>query len=57
MPARSDPTIHTPDHPFCYDPTCICHANQEARARVQEWLEQGLMTADEASVYLAGRTL
>ncbi len=56
-PARSDPTVHTPDHPFCYDPTCTCHANQEARERVQEWLERGLMTADEASAYIAGRTL
>ena len=55
--ARSDPTVHTLDHPFCYDPTCTCHVNQEVRARVQAWLEQGFMTDDEASAYLAGRTL
>ncbi len=24
-PERKDPTVHTNDHPFCYDPTCSCH--------------------------------
>ena len=56
-PERKDPTMHTIDHPFCYDSTCTCPANQEARERVQEWLERGLMTEDEASAYIAGRTL
>ncbi len=56
-PARSDITVHTPDHPFCYDPKCKCHANQEAIERVRQWVQEGLMTEDEASEYLAGRTL
>ena len=56
-PERTDPTIHTIDHPFCYDPACSCHSNQEALQRVGQWVEQGLMTEDEASEYIAGRTL
>lgn len=55
-PERTDPTIHTPDHPFCYDPTCTCHTNEEKLEHVQEWIEQGLMTEDEAAAYIAGRT-
>src|SRR5258708_6071419 len=51
-----DPTIHTADHPFCYDPACSCHSNQEAMQRVQQWVEQGLLTEDEATEYIAGRT-
>jgi hypothetical protein len=54
-PARTDTTVHTPDKPFCYDPTCPCHANQEARERVQQWVHDGLMTEDEASGYISGR--
>ena len=43
-PARIDTTVHTPDKPFCYDPKCTCHSNQEARERVyfrQDTLKRG----------------
>jgi len=56
-PARSDPTVHTINHPFCYDPKCICHANREALQAVRQWVSDGLMTAAEASDYISGRTL
>ena len=56
-PARSDPTVHTPDHPFCYDPKCTCHTNQEALKAVWQWVNDGLMTEAEASDYISGRTL
>ena len=55
-PARIDTTVHTINHPFCYDPACSCHSNREARERVQQWIHDGLMTEFEASDYLAGRT-
>ena len=55
-PARTDTTVHTVDHPFCYDPLCSCHSDQEAIQRVQQWVEQGLMTPDEATNYISGRT-
>jgi hypothetical protein len=54
-PARIDTTVHTPDKPFFYDPICTCHANKEARERVQQWVNDGLMTEDEASAYMSGR--
>jgi len=56
-PERSDPTVHTIDHPFCYDPTCTCRANQEALQAVRQWVSDGLLTEVEASAYIAGRTL
>jgi hypothetical protein len=55
-PERKDPTIHTIDHPFCYDPLCSYHSNQEAIQHVQQWLEEGLLTENEATEYIAGRT-
>lgn len=55
-PERKDPTMHTVDHPFCYDPLCFCHSNQEAIQAVLQWVEQGLLTEFEATEYLAGRT-
>jgi hypothetical protein len=56
-PERTDPTIHTSTHPFCYDPACSCHRNQQAIQRVQQWVDEGLLTEAEAAAYIAGRTL
>ena len=56
-PARTDTTVHTPDHPFCYDPKCTCRANREALKAVRQWVNDGLMTEAEASDYISGRTL
>jgi hypothetical protein len=56
-PARIDTTIHAPDKPFCYDPLCACHANQKAIERVEQWIQEGLMTEDEAYEYISGRIL
>ena len=55
-PERTDPTIHTIDHPFCIDPACSCHEQKEAIERVNSWVQQGLMTQDEATQYILGRT-
>ncbi len=52
-----DPIIHTDDHPFCFvDPTCPCHEDQEAITLVNSWVEQGLMTPQEATEFIKGRT-
>ncbi len=51
-----DPTIHTVDHPFCFDPACSCHENQEAINLVNSWVEQGLITQAEATLYISGKT-
>ena len=55
-PARSDTTVHTVDHPFCYDPDCSCHENMEAIALVNSWVQQGLLSREEATNFIAGRT-
>lgn len=53
-----DPIIHTEDRPFCPDWSCICHEeDHEAIARVAQWVEDGLLTPDEATEYILGRTL
>ena len=56
-PARSDPAVHTPNHPFCYNPKCTCHKNKEKVQRVLQWVEEGLLAEDEAAEYIAGKTL
>ena len=52
-----DPIIHTDDHPFCPDWSCTCHEDdQESIARVNSWVQAGLMTPQEAIQYILGRT-
>src|SRR5260370_17114191 len=52
-----DPIFHTDDHPFCPDWSCTCHEeDQEAIARVAQWVKDGLLTPDEATQYILGRT-
>lgn len=55
-PERKDPTIHTFDHPFCYDLLCSTCRQKEIQ-HVLLWFEQGLLTEHEAVEFLAGRTL
>jgi hypothetical protein len=52
-----DPTIHTAERPFCFDPACSCHEQRQAIALVNVWVEQGLLTENEATNFIAGRTL
>ena len=51
-----DPAFHTADHPFCPDWSCTCHEeDQESTARVNHWVQEGLMTPQEATAYILGR--
>ncbi len=53
-----DPILHTDDQPFCFcDPDCPCHEDQAAIQTVNMWVQQGLMTQDEATSYILGRTV
>ena len=52
----SDYQEHTAEHPFCADPTCPCHEDQEAIAKVNEAYQAGEVTAEEASSIVQGRT-
>ncbi len=53
-----DEIIHTDDHPFCgTDPTCPCHRDPALLAAVDEAVEQGLITQEEATLMIEGKTL
>ena len=53
-----DEIIHTDAHPFCgTDPTCPCHRDPELLAAVNEAVEQGLITQEEATLIIQGKTL
>ena len=50
-------TYHTDDTPFCFsDPGCPCHRDRQAIEQVNTWVQQGLMTEDEATNFVLGRT-
>ena len=49
--------LHTPDHPFCWNNTCKCHDDQDAILSVQQYIVNGLMAPDEATLFVSGRTV
>lgn len=55
--SMEDPLIHTADHPFCADPTCPDKEDSELLAEVVQLVEDGLLTPDEATNYVMGKTL
>jgi hypothetical protein len=53
-----DDLFHTQEHPFCnIDPTCPCHEDPELLSGVAQAVEQGLLTPDEATRIVMGRTV
>lgn len=46
---------HTVANPFCWDSTCACHQNIEARIEVARAHRDGLCTSEEAARLLAGK--
>ena len=49
---------HTDEHPFCLvDLTCPCHEDLDLIAPLAHAAQDGLMTPDEATEYVMGRTL
>ncbi len=51
-----DYTEHTSDHPFCGDPSCFCHEDADAIAKVNEAVQAGLATPDDATRIVRGET-
>ena len=49
--------FHTPGNPFCYDKTCGCHENPVLIAAVADAVNQGLLTPEEATCLVAGKTI
>jgi len=57
IPIEDDP-LHTVERPFCFlDPTCLCHENPLFIAQVAQFVDDGLLTANEATDFVAGRLL
>ncbi len=57
IPMEDEPR-HTQQHPFCSsDPTCPCHEDPELLADVARAVEEGLLTPDEATCVVMGKTL
>ena len=54
----TDDLHHTDAHPFCpIDPTCPCHEDPDLITSIAQAVTDGLMTSDEATDFVMGRTL
>lgn len=52
-----DDLLHTDETPFCYDVTCPCHEDPLLITQVATFVEDGLLTHEEATAFVAGRLL
>jgi len=52
-----DHLLHTQEHPFCSIDTCLCREDQEALNAVNALVMNGLLTPDEATAFIQGRTV
>ncbi len=52
-----DELLHTPEKPFCWDSACGCHEDELLLAEVAQAVQSGLLTPDEATDFVAGRTV
>jgi hypothetical protein len=50
-----DYLLHTPEKAFCYDPECDCHEDEAALCEVSLHVADGLMTPNEATLFVSGR--
>jgi hypothetical protein len=53
----ADYSEHSEENPFCHDISCACHEDDEAIAAVNQAVEDGLMTPDEATDFVLGKLL
>ncbi len=56
IPLEGDP-LHTADNPFCYDGTCGCHEDPLLIEGVAHFVDDGLLTPEEATDFVAGHML
>ncbi len=48
---------HTEDHEFCYDPNCPCHEDPAAIGRLNQSVQDGLASVDDANRIYKGKTV
>ncbi len=56
IPSEDD-VLHTQEHPFCSNDTCPCREDQDALSAVNAAVMNGLLTLDEATAFIQGRTV
>jgi hypothetical protein len=52
-----DELLHTLDKPFCWDSTCGCHNDETLLRETQQFVLDGVMTPDEAVIFVVGKTV
>ena len=52
-----DAPLHTAEKPFCWDSTCGCHTDQQLFLETQQFVTDGVITPDEATLFIAGKTV
>ena len=58
IPVIPDATpVPIPEHPFCGDSTCICYEDREAIAELDQAIRDGLITPDDATRIMQGKTV
>ncbi len=49
---------HTQENPFCFaDPSCPCHEDADNIAEAAAFVQDGLMTPEEATDFVAGKSI
>jgi hypothetical protein len=51
----ADYPLHTPEHPFCGDPTCPCSEDTDALTELDQAIKDGLITPDDATRIIKGK--
>jgi hypothetical protein len=49
--------IHTSEHPLCGDPACPCSEDADTLIELEQAVRNGLITPDEATAFIQGRTV
>ncbi len=49
--------LHTDEYPFCPNDRCPCREDQEAISTLNAFVLDGLITPDEATAFMQGRTI
>lgn len=50
-----DEIMHTVDRPFCWNSECPCHEDETLILEVAAHVNNGLMTPEEATDFVAGK--
>jgi len=48
---------HTEAKPFCWNSGCSCHEDREAISQVNQYVQDGLLTPEEATHLVNGKTV